>query len=75
MKEKDRLMEKEKTVSVRITFLVLLSFILFFVFLTSISTVSAYVESAPAYTFGYQTGNYVGGQLYPTFDRNLCQLQ
>lgn len=38
-----------------------------------ISTVSAYTRSAPAYTFGHQTGDYRGsGNLLPTFNQNMC---
>ena len=43
-----------------------------FLLLASISTISAYYRSAPAYTFAYQTAPYTGNQLFPTFDRAMC---
>ena len=45
---------------------------LFFGFILLASTsISAYTRSAPAYTFGYQTTPYFGGQM-PIYDRQMC---
>jgi hypothetical protein len=48
--------------------------ILFVLLLTTFSlvSISAYFSSAPAHTFGYQTGDFTGGQLFSAFDRAMC---
>jgi len=52
---------------------IILTFLVFGLVLISFSFISAYSQSAPAYTFGHQTAPYTGGQLFPQFDRALCE--
>src|SRR3990172_497771 len=66
MLEKKILTMRSNVYGVVILIIILLSLLLF-----SLSIISAYTRSAPAYTFGHQTTGYLGGQM-PIYDREMC---
>lgn len=70
LEEKNILMQKENILVILLTFGFL---VLALLLLPLTAAVSSYVRSAPAYTYGQQIAPYTGAQLFPVFDRSMCQ--
>ena len=74
MVRKNILGDRKKIADVKIPKFFILTIIISVLILSTsiISAYSSYVGSAPAYTFQYQAAPYTGGQLLPTFNREMC---